>query len=154
MQVLETYFSSASSEPDPNIVVTRPGGALVIDGRTISSREPDFPQFVAGEEDVLFVRWEPQQKAYVVPRGAQGAFRELAGFLEQVSTSEGEIRAERGNVPSPTLTQEIRDLVTESFSLELGVPKAAPGHDSKRLVAQYRGTPARPAPTRPCGTQK
>ena len=89
--------------------MVKPGGVIDVDGRTVSSSEADFPPFPIGEEYILFLRFDPQQKTYIVPYGAQGAFRLVAGFAEQVSR-EGKIKAERGVLPYAALAQEIREL--------------------------------------------
>jgi hypothetical protein len=57
-----------------------------IEGYRIQSLESDFPAFQAGEEYVLFLKFDAAANQYVVPYGAQGAFRNLGGLVEQVST--------------------------------------------------------------------
>jgi hypothetical protein len=109
VQILETYFQGQTVQSDTSIVVSRPGGVLTIDGHAVTGREPDFPLFQAGEE---YVRFDPQSKLYIVPHGAQGAFREVGGFAEQVS-SEGKIKSERGKLPSAGFAEEIRELASK-----------------------------------------
>jgi hypothetical protein len=112
VQIIEAYHGNERAAVGRNIIVSRPGGMLMIDGRAITSFERDFPSFLPGEEYVLFVRFDPQRRLYIVPRGAQGAFRDVDGFVAQVSRSEGKISYERGKLQSSAFAQEVRDLAS------------------------------------------
>lgn len=109
-QVLERYVSRKPASIEENILLVRPGGVVTVGTRMVSATERDFPPFQIGEEYLLFLRFDRERKTYILPRGAQSAFRLTEGLAEQVATSEGKIKAERGALRSEALTQEIREL--------------------------------------------
>lgn len=113
VRILEIYAASQMLNVGRSIVVTRPGGTLMIDGRTILQRETDFPPFENNGEYVLFVKLEPSSGRYVVPFGGQGAFRETGGLSEQVAQFNGKFKGERGSVPTLQFAQEIRELAVK-----------------------------------------
>lgn len=108
LQLLETYVANEAALASPTIVVTRPGGQLTIDGRSVKAYETDFPSFEPSEEYVLFLRRGSDGTSCVIPYGGQGAFREAGGFSEQVSEKNGKFREERGRVSSLAFRRDSR----------------------------------------------
>ena len=108
MQVLDRFLARDGAAPGPTVVVMKPGGTVVIDGYPYKSYEPDFPPFQPGEEYVLFLKYDESAGHYVVPFGAQGAFRNLGGVVEQVSR-EGRWNAERGRVSFDAFLREVTE---------------------------------------------
>jgi hypothetical protein len=111
VQVIDQLFLRRTLKPATKIVVTKPGGTMNIEGYQIQSLEADFPAFQAGEEYVLFLKFDATADQYVVPYGAQGAFRNLGGLVEQVSKDTGKWNSERGPVSILTFTQELTDIL-------------------------------------------
>jgi len=108
VQVLDQYFSRRVLDPAENIVVTKPGGTMTIDGYQYAVYEHDFPALQSGEEYILFLKFDPSIRRYIVPDGAQGAFTNVGGIVEQVS---GIGRDERGGVPIAEFTDELTDII-------------------------------------------
>jgi hypothetical protein len=110
VQVVETY--AAKKVLDGQIVVvTKPGGEMVIDGFPVASYERDFPPFAAGEEYVLFLRTDGRDNTFVLPDGGQGAFRNSGGSVEQMSTKFGTWNHEHGRMALPGFADELRGVV-------------------------------------------
>ncbi len=80
------------------ITVNRPGGTLPIKDQLFVARENDFPEFELGEEYVLFLRKDPTTDRYIVPDGAQGAFRIQHGTIWQVSEDTGTWNKDHGKM--------------------------------------------------------
>jgi hypothetical protein len=113
VQVLDQFFSTRTLTPGQKIVVTKPGGTMTIEGYPITVREPDFPPFHANEEYILFLKFNAATSQYDVPYGAQGAFRNVGGVVEQVSKHFGIWNREggRGRVPISEFTEELTRLL-------------------------------------------
>jgi hypothetical protein len=88
------------------ITIRRPGGTLSLEGGTVFAYEPDFPMFEVGEEYVLFLKRSPDGY-YVLPHGAQGAFRVESGNVSQVSRDTGIWNQERGVIGLLQFSNEI-----------------------------------------------
>ena len=99
-QVLDTYFSAPPIENTSNqIAVTKPGGRVTLSGQEVTAAESDFPPFEINQEYILFLRSGSSGNTWVVPYGAQGAFRIGAGGLvEQVSKDTGIWNRDKGRV--------------------------------------------------------
>jgi hypothetical protein len=88
--VLDSYGSgNGAPAQGSRIVVTKTGGSLTVEGRTVRAFEPDFPEFVEGVEYVLFLVRDARNNTFVVSHGGQGAFRLVTGECEQVSKRNG-----------------------------------------------------------------
>jgi hypothetical protein len=74
--------SKAPAKQGSQIVVTRPGGTLLINGRTVSAKREDFRNFGEGEELLLYLRFVPQTGAYLMsgPTGFVFGNGQTAGF--------------------------------------------------------------------------
>lgn len=107
VQVLDQFFSARNLKLTEKLVVTKPGGTMMIEGYPITGREPDFPPFEANEEYVLFLKFDPSTGQYLVPYGAQGAFRNIGGVVEQVAKGSPIWDRDRGRVPIGEFTQEL-----------------------------------------------
>jgi hypothetical protein len=110
LRIVDTYLASPGLQAGDAIVVSRPGGVLTIEGRVIVDRESDFPPFQPGEEYVLFLQLTSQRGVYIVPHGAQGAFIQANGYVEQVATTNGKVKSARGRIATDAFASEIREL--------------------------------------------
>ena len=110
LQIIDSLLSRKTLTPAQNIIVTKPGGTLTIDGYQFTTRETDFPPFLTTDEYVLFLRFDARTGKYVVPYGAQGAFRHVAGVIEQVGS--GEWNTERRRVSLLDFIQELTAILT------------------------------------------
>ena len=54
----------AAIQPDSTIIVTRPGGTITIQGRTVRAVDPNFRDFRRGRHYLLYLRYEPRTGAY------------------------------------------------------------------------------------------
>jgi hypothetical protein len=88
------------------LTVRRPGGLVLVDEKTVNSRDPDFPAFDLQEEYVLFLK-PTSEEHFVIPFGAQGAFRIQQGRVAQVSRDTGTWNKERGSVGLGAFLNEI-----------------------------------------------
>ena len=109
-QIIDSLLSRKTLAPAQNIMVTKPGGTIAIDGYQFTTRESDFPPFLTTDEYVLFLRFDARTGKYVVPYGAQGAFRHVAGAIEQVGS--GEWNTERRRVSLLDFIQELTAILT------------------------------------------
>ena len=64
--------AAAPVQAGATILVTRPGGQLVINGRLVSANCADFREFIAGQEYLLFLSFFPETGAYM--SGGSAAF--------------------------------------------------------------------------------
>jgi hypothetical protein len=51
-------------EPGSEILVTRPGGTVVIDGKRVQASDPNFPPFQPGRRYLLYLRYLPTSDSY------------------------------------------------------------------------------------------
>ena len=102
---------SPASQPGEKILVAIPGGTLTIDGYKVTSRENDLPPFRANEEYILMLKRDPSTRQYLLPYGAQSAFRITGGDIEQVSKKFGTWNRERGRVPVVDFIKELTSLI-------------------------------------------
>jgi hypothetical protein len=109
IQILDIYFTNRPIGGQ-TIKLTRPDGIFTLDGRSVTNYEPDFPAFEVGHEYVLFLKFNPDLEKYVIPFGSQGAFRNVDGFVDQVSRFNGKLKAERGKVLLSQFEAEVRSL--------------------------------------------
>jgi hypothetical protein len=107
VQVLEQFFSARPLGLGEKLVVTKPGGTMTIEEYSVTSREPGFPPFQANEEYILFLKVDPSTGQYLVPYGAQGAFRNVGGAVEQVAKGTPIWDREMGRVPFVDFAQEL-----------------------------------------------
>ena len=96
-QVL-TLAKGDQSLQGKTITIRRPGGAVSLEGGTATARDPDFSPFDVGEEYVLFLNYDGDDR-FIVPFGAQGAFTVDQGKVTQVSRDTGTWNRDRGEVP-------------------------------------------------------
>lgn len=111
LQVIDNLFSRRTLLPGENIIVRKPGGTITIDGYRFTMSESDFPSFEVTDEYILFLRFDPSTGQHVVPYGAQGAFRIVAGGIEQVSSDTGTWNSERGRTSLLTFIQELTTIL-------------------------------------------
>jgi hypothetical protein len=111
VQILEVYAERPPILAHQRIVVTKPGGTITSLGHSVTMAETDFPEFDTGEEYVLFLRQDRARQVNHVVFGSQGAFRLEGGYADQASKFTGKIKQERGKLPLPAFSQEIRELV-------------------------------------------
>lgn len=111
LQPIDQFFSGRTLKPGENIVIQKPGGTISIDGHQITSTDRDFPPLQHGEEYILFLKLDPATGHYIVPYGAQGAFRNAVGAVEQVSNDTGTWNQDRGRVPTLTFIQELMNIL-------------------------------------------
>lgn len=111
LQVLDQFGSRTPPVAGETTIVRKPGGMVKVDDHEISSLEGDFPPFEIGEEYILFLKFDSDIKRYIVPYGAQGAFRIIAGNVEQVSRDTGTWNSERGAVGVLEFMQELSSTV-------------------------------------------
>jgi hypothetical protein len=73
--VEEVLKSNANSPvyPGATILVTRPGGKLQVNGRTVYATCGDFLDFATGQEYLLYLRFVPETGAYAIG-GGWGSF--------------------------------------------------------------------------------
>lgn len=81
-----------------SIVVSRPGGTLILGGGQNKTVERDFPEFVLSEEYVLFLKMDESSKRFVLPFGGQAAFVVENGRVRQMSEVFGHWNEERPGV--------------------------------------------------------
>lgn len=112
VQVLDQLFSREPLKPAEKIVVTKPGGTMTIEGHPVTSRESDFPPFHTNDEYILFLKLDQVTGQYLVPYGAQGAFRSIGGTIEQVSKDTGTWKDERGRIPISAFIQELMAILS------------------------------------------
>jgi hypothetical protein len=106
VSVVDVY-RGAASVAGTVIVVSRPGGRLMIEGQLVTAAEDNFPAFRNGEEYVLFLSRSQSGDIYFVNFGAQGAFLQADGFLEQVY---GSVKQERGRQSDDAFIAEVKEL--------------------------------------------
>jgi len=86
----------------------------MIEGHTAQVVESNFPQFSVGAQYVLFLRYDPLEKLFVVPYGGQGSFAIENGYVRQLK---GDFAATSGKVTAAGFTlmiaQRIRPPVQE-----------------------------------------
>jgi hypothetical protein len=82
--VLDDIFAKQPLRSGEVIVVTKTGGALSIDGYEVTTIGTGFPPLQSGDEYILFLRQNGSRTNFVVASGAQGAFRNMGGIVEQV----------------------------------------------------------------------
>ena len=111
VQIVDRYLSKPTVKPAEKILVTIPGGTMTIEGYPITSRESDLPPFHANEEYILMLKRDPSTGQYLLPYGAQGAFRITGGEVEQVSKDTGTWNRERGRVPVVDFIKELTSLI-------------------------------------------
>lgn len=111
VQVIDRYLLSPVLRPAEKILITLHGGTLTIDGYPITSRENDFPPFHPNEEYILMLKHDSSTGQYLLPYGAQGAFRIIGGEVEQVSQQFGTWNRERGRVPVVDFIKELTSLI-------------------------------------------
>jgi hypothetical protein len=104
VSVLAVYRGSQSAGGG-SIVVTKPGGTLMIEGKTITASEANFPPFRVGQELLLFLSRHRDGNRYDVVYGSQGAFSWADGFVEQVY---GELKEGRGRIAEASFESELR----------------------------------------------
>jgi hypothetical protein len=112
VQVVEQLFGRPARNAGEHLIVTKPGGTVVLEGYTVTSRELDFPSFYQGDEYVLFLKRDDTTGRYAVAYGAQGAFQNIAARVEQVSAI-GLWKQRRGAVEMPLFLDEIRSVVSQ-----------------------------------------
>lgn len=111
LQVLDRLLAAPSLKPATKILVTIPGGTMTIEGYPVTTRESDLPPFHANEEYILLLKRDPSIGQYILPYGAQGAFRITGGEVEQVSKDTGTWNRERGRVPVVEFIKELTSLI-------------------------------------------
>jgi hypothetical protein len=111
VRIVDRLFSRQAVQPGEAIVITKPGGAVTVDGYQVRTRERDFPDFQNGEEYVVFLKFDSSAKRYIVPFGAQGAFRNVGGVVEQVSRDTGTWNRERGPVSVLAFLEELAGII-------------------------------------------
>jgi hypothetical protein len=74
-----------SMTPDGNFRMRREGGTIRISGREFLERDQDFPEFVEGEQYILFLYKEKNNNQLMVYGGSQGAFRVVNGTVNHVA---------------------------------------------------------------------
>jgi hypothetical protein len=57
-----------------SIIVARPGGTLVVNGRTVSTIDENFNDFRSGEQYLLFINFIPTTGAYIAALGSGYGF--------------------------------------------------------------------------------
>jgi hypothetical protein len=95
--------SNAPKPPD-NLVVSRPGGTMTIDGSRVEAVEKDFPPLGPGEY-VLFIQRTPNG-TYALTHGAQSAFRVTGDTVQQISTLPGSL-GEKGPIGIEAFTLDL-----------------------------------------------
>jgi hypothetical protein len=113
VQVLDRFLSTPDLKLADKILVTIPGGTMTIEGYPITSRESDLPPFQANEEYVLFLKFDASTGQYLLPYGAQGAFRSIAGEIEQVSKDTGTWNRNKGRMPVLAFIQELTRVLNQ-----------------------------------------
>jgi hypothetical protein len=112
VQVLSVIHGQRDREGTA-IAISRDGGRVSVEGGTILAYDPDFPFFELAEEYVLFLERLPEGP-YVVPYGAQGAFRVEGGKVSQVSHDTGNWNKERGSIGVSQFLDEIATVVKQN----------------------------------------
>jgi hypothetical protein len=105
LQVLSVIQGQRDGE-GAAITIRREGGQVSVEGGTVLAYDPDFPFFELAKEYVLFLKRLPEGP-YVVPYGAQGAFRVEGGKVSQVSRDTGSWNQERGSIGVSQFFDEI-----------------------------------------------
>jgi len=104
IQILDEFFSNRVLKPGENVVVAKPGGTVLIDGRSIRAQEANFPGYQSGEAYILFLTRDASAGTYRVAYGPQGAFRNDGGEVEQVW---GTWNGERNRLSVSAFVQEL-----------------------------------------------
>jgi hypothetical protein len=99
-------------EPGSTLVVTRPGGTITLEGRTVRSTEPDFPPFELGDEYILFLE-RLRDGSLGVYYGAQGAFKVSAETVEQVSRFNADWKQKHGVVGLSAFRRELATILVK-----------------------------------------
>lgn len=111
VQINEKYFMSPAVVIAETITVSKPGGSITLAGYPVTAYERDFPPFSANEQYVLFLKYDPDAKHWIVPYGAQGAFRVGAGAVEQVSKDTGTWNRANGRVPLDVFVKQVTQFI-------------------------------------------
>jgi hypothetical protein len=61
----------AAVQPGATILVTRPGGKLQMNGRTVYANCTDFLDFESGQQYLLYLRFVPETGAYAIDGGSR-----------------------------------------------------------------------------------
>src|SRR5437016_12760510 len=70
----------ASVQPGTTILVTRPGGKLVINKRMVYANCADFREFYSGQEYLLYLRYVPETGAYSIDAGSRAYYVSAMGI--------------------------------------------------------------------------
>jgi hypothetical protein len=109
VQVLES-LRARSKIQGTTVTVRQPGGAVVIDGRTIRAVDDEFPPLLPSEEYVLFLSRLPSGM-YAATRGAQSVFQVTNGGVSQLP---GAFSVWRDHNSRPVPIQSFRELIREA----------------------------------------
>jgi hypothetical protein len=96
--------------PDATIVVSRPGGATTIDEFNVVASDRDVPPFNGSERYILFLASSADPPGYILPCGAQSAFRIDGGSVRQASIVHGTWNETRGSVSIEAFVVEVQGI--------------------------------------------
>ena len=93
-----------------DVLRTRQGGAMTLEGHSVVGHESDFPQFTIGDTYGLFLQRVEGREYSWVAYGPQGAFHVDTDSVRQVSEVFGSWNRERGTV-------SVRDFLAEVLAV-------------------------------------
>lgn len=98
-------------ETGATILVTRPGGKLQVDGRTVYADCPNFLSFANGQQYLLYLQFIPETGAYALRWGG-------AAFLVSTPTAKRLDNSHESEVTDKdTLLKNVRDAVVTSRTM-------------------------------------
>ena len=114
--VLDDIFAKQPLKTGEEIVVTKTGGRLNIDGYDVTTIEGGFPPLQSGDEYILFLRQNGSRLNFVVVSGSQGVFLNVGGVVEQLGDDgvwNYEKDAERVRTPIVPFMIDLRQLTAQ-----------------------------------------
>lgn len=113
-EILDTVLDRTALRliPGRELSFTRDGGELVIDQERFMASESGFPQFLAGDEYLLFMHWDSYRQGLAIVGGGQGAFRIDGNLMAHQTTHiEGDTPDERPSLDQPL--EQLRSLIEQ-----------------------------------------
>lgn len=103
-------------QPHSNIVVTRPGGRILLQGRPITARDKNFKPFVIGGRYLLFLKYIPATNAYHAVSD-KGSFEIVNSRVELLTEAPDAMQV---NKDAASFIDDVRRAVANVGSLKQG----------------------------------
>ena len=112
VQVLERLHARGTVKHGQNIVVTRFGGTVEVEGKKVTiSASSGFARFQVRDEYIFFLTFNPNTQTYMIVAGPYGVFKNFGGEVAQVGY--GTYKA-RGRVPLGLFVKELNDAINHN----------------------------------------